>query len=526
MAKRNSVNVILTATALSVLVAVPSAFASGFTYVGLGVSLGSHVVRHAARHYYNSRNDYYDPASTYQGVSNAAYVPSLPPAATMPPATEDADTRVHRFVDGGNDRYENSGLSLDHSTGEVTTTATEEPAAPVQTASALVPAVAPPAGLLPPWTPSEHSVAPSPMPAASEPDTSDFVEPRHRVPNLSDVTPANHREYQVICKAMDLFNRGVDRSNNEQYAQAVDLFQNALRIVPQMPEAHGALGMAYDRLKDYKQALPELMMGLEGREAQPELYFAAADSYAHLGQYHAALKCYSKYAPIGKSESCVDEARRAVSIINHDFLGTVQGDYLADATAEEGANHWPASMMPLKVYIDGSTAKGFKPEFATELRKSFESWQSISGGKVSFTFTNNSDEANIKCAWTDDVTKFGDTQELGLTHCCFNPDDHQIEKATIDLYSLADRDNVSDDQLIRTARSVQLHEIGHALGLGHSKCEYDIMYPLTSPEGLEFPLTTRDQNTIVALYGDGTAANIASANVSHRGHHKHSNDGE
>jgi Matrixin len=120
----------------------------------------------------------------------------------------------------------------------------------------------------------------------------------------------------------------------------------------------------------------------------------------------------------------------------------------------------------------------------------------------------------------------GSLEELGLTHRMAIPENGQIISATIDLYSLFDKKG-SEDQLVRTAKAVELHEIGHALGLDHSLQTYDIMYFCSMPDGLEFPLSDRDKRTMVALYtslpknvatshgapsaADATAASDASA---------------
>jgi hypothetical protein len=45
-----------------------------------------------------------------------------------------------------------------------------------------------------------------------------------------------------------------------------------------------------------------------------------------------------------------------------------------------------------------------------------------------------------------------------------------------------------------------LHEIGHALGIGHSKYIKDVMYFRSAPQ--QGQLTNRDKATIARLYGD------------------------
>ncbi len=161
----------------------------------------------------------------------------------------------------------------------------------------------------------------------------------------------------------------------------------------------------------------------------------------------------------------------------------------------------------LKVYLDqDSSVNGYRPAFAAALKEAFKEWENSSQSAVSFVFVDRAEEANIKCAWTAEKTKLGSLEELGLTKRMAT-EDGQILSATIDFYSLFDKKG-TEDQLVATAKAVDLHEVGHALGLDHSPRVYDIMYYCSMPDGLEFPLSDRDKRTMMALYAD-SVKNVA-----------------
>lgn len=299
-------------------------------------------------------------------------------------------------------------------------------------------------------------------------------------------------------RAIEYFNKGAHYSNDEEYGQAIDCYRQALAIDPSL-NAHGPLGYAYTKERDYQNGFSELEQAIRKNKSDANSWYWLGECAQHVYRYKIARDCYAKVIAIGGDADKSQRSQRAMDILDHNFLGEGSGDYLADAT-RQGTNRWSDTSMPLKVYIEkDSQASGYHGEFAQSLQEAFQDWAGSSHGKVGFQFVDDPAQANIKCAWTDDVTKMGSLEELGLTHTVFDQDGI-IQSATIDLYTLADRPNTPVEQLVRTAKAVQLHEIGHAMGMSHSQNAYDIMYPITAPEGLEFALTTRDKNTLAALY--------------------------
>lgn len=301
-------------------------------------------------------------------------------------------------------------------------------------------------------------------------------------------------------QAIHLFNRGVGELNKQNYSESTKWFLEALKVNPSFGEAHELLGRAYYELKEFGKASLELQTALNDHCQDADTLYYVGDSLAQTGNYAKAAKYLKTYIHSARDTGYLNFAKRELSILEHLCLNSPAGDYFAAAT-QEGARSWPAEAMPLKVFInENSTAKGYTPEFARSLRASFEEWSQISQNRISFVFIKDAASANIKCDWCDDVTKFGDMQELGLTNLLLCEETGQISAAEISLFSFVNENSRSPEALLRTAKSVQLHEIGHALGLGHSQCDYDVMYALASPEGLEFPLNNRDRNTIGILY--------------------------
>ena len=320
---------------------------------------------------------------------------------------------------------------------------------------------------------------------------------------VSAHTRHENKKINVKNKAINACNRGVKLLDQKQYEEALDAFSEALNIDPNLNEAHWNSAIAYKKLGDYSHCLAETQQVLGTQSADAETFFMAALASQHLHHFAQADQYYQRYLAMDKSGENAEFADRATKIIEHVFLSAPDGDYIADAT-KGGVERWADNKMPLKVFIqEDQSVLGYKPEFAVALKQAFTDWSDISDGKISFVYVDKQSEAQINCGWTSDKLQLGGTKELGLTHR--ESQDDKIVLAKIDLYTFVDRPELRTEDLIAAAKQVDLHEIGHALGLEHSQQPYDIMYFETTPDGLEFPLTPRDKSTILALYSAHTS---------------------
>jgi predicted Zn-dependent protease len=155
---------------------------------------------------------------------------------------------------------------------------------------------------------------------------------------------------------------------------------------------------------------------------------------------------------------------------------------------------WQTRQMPLKVYLPPPPAAATEdPEAVLDaVRDGFMDWADVAApGVPSFSFVATPGEADIPVAW--------ETEPSGdwfIAHTIWDIDIRKQRFGVARILVLTRRQGVSwslDDLYL-----TMLHEVGHALGLGHSPEPLDIMYKSLGAGAIG--VSARDRATLARLY--------------------------
>ncbi|MEW5917087.1 MAG: matrixin family metalloprotease [Gemmatimonadota bacterium] len=150
---------------------------------------------------------------------------------------------------------------------------------------------------------------------------------------------------------------------------------------------------------------------------------------------------------------------------------------------------WPDRLVnPLRVWVqNGAHLSDWSEERNAIVRRAFSDW-SETGLPLSFAFVPDSSDADVHVTWTD---RFNESIS-GKTLWAHN-DSWWIVDANIQL-AIHHRDGTALD--FDATRAIALHEVGHLIGLDHTRDTTSIMTPRVRVKDL----STADRSTAYLLY--------------------------
>lgn len=165
--------------------------------------------------------------------------------------------------------------------------------------------------------------------------------------------------------------------------------------------------------------------------------------------------------------------------------------YLGEMIAESGDSmlrRWEnRTTNPIRVWFAPTHAANFKPPFLDAIRSAFGDWTRV-GVPVRFDFDGDSTNAEVTVKWRIQF----EIERTGQTDVTWDQNG-QIQSAVITLATFDPKGQPMEPNDIRV---VATHEVGHLLGLDHSKDSTDIMFPTAKVR----ELSDRDARTVMLLY--------------------------
>lgn len=126
----------------------------------------------------------------------------------------------------------------------------------------------------------------------------------------------------------------------------------------------------------------------------------------------------------------------------------------------------------LKVYVETHPTRTelYKAQYLTYTKEALANWTNVSQGHFKFQLVSNKNDCQICIDWIPfDANNLLDLMHLGLTTI-------EPEQANFEYISKAHITVKSQNMPANAIRKVLTHEIGHALGLGHTESPNDVMY--------------------------------------------------
>jgi Flp pilus assembly protein TadD len=101
------------------------------------------------------------------------------------------------------------------------------------------------------------------------------------------------------ARAREQLDKGRELYRNDHDSEAVQAFQEAIKLDPNLAEAHFRLGLGYESLgkrdeaeAEYKKAVEAYKKYFAEHEDDAEAHYALGQTYANLGQYSEAIRQY------------------------------------------------------------------------------------------------------------------------------------------------------------------------------------------------------------------------------------------
>lgn len=269
---------------------------------------------------------------------------------------------------------------------------------------------------------------------------------------------------------------------------------------------HGNMAYVLRELGESERAIEEGKKALAFQPNQANTLYTIGLAYQDTGNFQEAINWLTRYTQLETNPQNRQKAEVFIAELKDDLGKQKPGldkkaDYLESCMENGVVPSWPASKMPLKVYIrSGTSQSGYKSIYRDFTIHALDTWCSVCP-KLSYKLVENPETADISVSFSNSTLGMS---ENGRTRLKAGITDIKTEKAEILTAKVSVTTiNPFDQKPVRDGEcaSITMHEIGHSLGLDHSTAVSDIMYFGSSCKQTGKP-TARDRNTLALIYKD------------------------